>query len=160
MDELTLEPVTAAHHDFLLGLYASTRADEMALVPWSDQQKQMFVRQQFEAQDREYRQRHPAGSFLVVKWAGQPAGRLSVSRLATEIRVVDIAVLPAFRGRGIATALLAKVIADADDAGLPVTLHVEPWNPARRLYARLGFLEVAATDVHILCERPASARVS
>ena len=157
---LTLEPVTPEDNDFLLDLYADTRADELAAVPWSEEQKRAFLRQQFEAQDRDYRGRHPRASFLVVKCDGRRAGRLTVSRLDSEVRIVDIVLAPGFRGRGIGTALLGDVITTASEHGLPVTLHVERWNPARRLYERLGFREVARSVVHVLLEHPAPSPVS
>jgi GNAT superfamily N-acetyltransferase len=109
---------------------------------------------QFEAQDRHYRQLHPDGSFLVVEVDGEPAGRLVLARLVREIRVIDIALLPAYRGAGIGTRLLRDVIADADAAALPVSLHVEPWSPARRLYERLDFRSAGQDGIYERMERP------
>ena len=73
--------------------------------------------------------------------------------MKTEIRVLDVALLPEWCGRGIGTSLLDDVITEADAEGFSVTLHVEVWNPAVRLYARLGFHEAGRNDVHILMER-------
>ena len=54
---------------------------------------------------------------------------------------MDIALLPEYRGRGIGTALLEELLVEADATGRRVTIHVERFNPARRLYERLGFVE-------------------
>jgi ribosomal protein S18 acetylase RimI-like enzyme len=72
-----------------------------------------------------------------------------------EIRVVDIAISPRFRGRGLGTLLLRRVFREGDGAGKPVSIHVEVFNPARRLYDRLGFVQKGTHgDVYILMERP------
>ncbi len=68
-----------------------------------------------------------------------PIGRVYVHRSAGEICLMDIALLPPHRGRGLGSALIAELVAEADAAGLPVTLHVERENPAQRLYARHRF---------------------
>jgi ribosomal protein S18 acetylase RimI-like enzyme len=70
------------------------------------------------------------------------------------LRILDIALLAPFRNAGTGSALLADVIAEADRDGRRVSLHVERWNRARRLYERLGFAVVAETDVYLLLERP------
>lgn len=88
---------------------------------------------------------------------GEPAGRLYVARWEREIRIVDIAVLPAFRGRGVGTELLHRLMEEADAARKPLTIHVERENPARTLYDRLGFRPAGEHGVYVLMERaPAS----
>jgi predicted GNAT family acetyltransferase len=62
-----------------------------------------------------------------------------VHRGAQEIRLMELALLPAWRGHGIGGALVQTLVQEATEASLPVTLHVEPSNPARRLYLRAGF---------------------
>ena len=65
---------------FLLEVYASTRAAEMALVPWSDEQRTAFVRMQFQAQDSHYRQRYPDADFKLILVDNNPVGRIFVFR--------------------------------------------------------------------------------
>jgi GNAT superfamily N-acetyltransferase len=141
---ISLRPVEQADEPFLRDVYASTRADELALVDWSDEQKAAFVQQQYEAQSRHYREHYPDATRDVIVVDGEPAGRLYVDRWPSEIRVVDIALLPRYRGRGVGSALLREVQAEAAASGRPVTIHVERFNPAQRAYGRLGF--VAADD--------------
>ncbi|MDQ1497437.1 MAG: hypothetical protein QOI86_777 [Actinomycetota bacterium] len=156
---VTLRPATGSDRDFLLAVYSASREEELAPVPWSDEQKAAFLAQQFQAQGRDYRQRHPAGRFLIVEVGGEPAGRLYLAvlpgdGLPGELRILDIGLLAPFRNAGTGSALLADVIAEADRDGRRVSLHVERWNRARRLYERLGFAVVAETDVYLLLERP------
>lgn len=141
-----LRPETDADLPFLRALYATTREDELALLPWSAEQKSAFVAMQFDAQHRHYRAQFPDASFEVVELAGTPIGRLYVDRRRDEVRLVDVALLPEHRGHGLGSALLEAIVAEADAAGLPVTLHVEPRNPAARLYARLGFAVVGHAE--------------
>jgi len=136
---------------FLRRLYATTREAELAVVDWSEQQKAAFVSHQFEAQSRHYLEHYPTATHDVILVDGEPAGRLWVDRWPSEIRVVDIALLPEFRSRGIATQLLHGLQAEGAASGLAVTIHVERFNPAWRLYARLGFVPTDSTgDVHVL----------
>ena len=153
--QVNLRPGTAADESLFFAVYAASRAEELAGVPWSEEQTLAFLTQQHEAQTSSYRARHPDGQFLVVELSdGRPAGRLYLTRLAGgEIRVLDIALLPEWCGQGIGTALLRDVMADADRGGVVVTLHVELWSPAIRLYQRLGFREAGRSDVYALMER-------
>ncbi len=151
---ISLRAVRDGDREFLFVLYASTRAEELAPVPWTDGQKEAFLRQQFEAQDRFWRQHYDAAGFSIVEVNGNPAGRLYVHRGPDEIRVVDIALLPPYRNAGTGTRLFASVLADADAKGLPVRIHVEAVNPARRLYERLGFVPIADRGVYVQMERP------
>jgi ribosomal protein S18 acetylase RimI-like enzyme len=91
---------------------------------------------------------------------GRPAGRLYVGRWPQTIRIVDIALLPEHRGVGVGTRLLGGLLAEADAAGKPVSIHVERFNPAMRLYRRLGFEELEDKGVYVLMERPVSAPVA
>ena len=138
-DEVTLRPAVAADRPFLLQVYADTRADELAATDLTDQEKDDFCRQQFEAQDLHYRAHFPDCEFLVIERDGAPIGRLYRDRRADEIRVVDIALLGAERGRGVGGRLMREILAEAAREGVGVRIHVERSNPARRLYDRLGF---------------------
>lgn len=131
----------AAEEDvgWLFRIYASTREEELAATGWPDEVKAQFLGMQFQAQDRYYRQVYPGATFDLVEVSGEPAGRLYVNRASDEIRIIDIALLPMFRGRGLGSVILRTVLSEAEAAGLPVTIHVEQHNPALRLYQRLGF---------------------
>ena len=148
----SLRPVVPEDREFLFQVYASTRTEELAVVPWTPEQKEAFLRMQFEAQDRYYRQQFPDASFQVVLVDGRPAGRLYLARATDEIRIIDIALLPADRGRGVGTGLLRDVLAEGASAGKPVRIHVERFNPAIRLYERLGFVMAEDKGVYLLME--------
>jgi ribosomal protein S18 acetylase RimI-like enzyme len=152
---VSLRPAGPGDQPFLHALYARTRADELAAVPWSQEQLVAFLTMQFEAQDRSYREAYPTGRFLVIERTGEPIGRLSLGRHPGELRIIEIALLPEHRNTGIGSSLVRDVLAEADAEDLAVTLHVERWNPAQGLYRRMGFAVTSETDVHLFMRRPA-----
>lgn len=155
---VTLRPARGDDAPFLLRAYASTRAEELAQVDWSPAQKDAFLRQQFDAQTQHYCEHFAGARFDVIECDGEPAGRLTVWRGPDEIRLVDIALLPAWRGHGIGERLIRPILEEASESGLPVRIHVERSNPARRLYARLGFAPVADRGLYLLLEWRAAAK--
>ncbi len=138
---------------FLYAVYASTREEELAPVPWTTAQKEEFLRFQFSAQHQHYQQNYAGASFDLILLDGQPAGRLYVARWKTETRIVDIALLPEYRNLGIGTCLLNELIDEAQRAGRAVSIHVEQNNPAMGLYRRLGFQPVSEYGVYVLMRR-------
>jgi ribosomal protein S18 acetylase RimI-like enzyme len=151
-----LRPVEDADRDFLVGLYGGTREQELAHVPWDAAAKGAFIEQQFAAQDAHYRSNYPGATLDVIEVDGSPAGRLFVYRGRDDIRIMDIALAPRFRGRGIGTELLRSLMAEADASGRKLSIHVEMNNPARTLYDRLGFRPAGEHGVYLLLERPPS----
>jgi ribosomal protein S18 acetylase RimI-like enzyme len=149
---VTLRPATDADRAHLLAVYASTREEELAQVAWAEGQREAFVQLQFDLQDTQYRRNNPEGTFDVVEVDGRPAGRLYVDRRADDIRIVDVALLPAFRGAGIGQRLVEGVLAEARATDRRVSIHVEVHNPAARLYERLGFVAVSERGVYRLME--------
>ena len=149
----SLRPITGDDLPVLFQVYASTRQEELAQVPWTDAQKEAFLRQQFEAQHAWWSDNYTGATFDVIEVGGSPAGRFYVHRGPRAIRVVDIALLPAHRGSGIGARLLRELFAEGDGAGKPVSVHVEKFNRARTLYDRLGFREVEDKGVYVLMER-------
>ncbi|MEO5558909.1 MAG: GNAT family N-acetyltransferase [Dokdonella sp.] len=128
-------------HDtaFLRSVYASTRIDELAPLNWAQAQIDAFLGSQFEAQRQDYWKNYDTSRFCIVSVAGVDVGRLYVERRADQMSIVDIALLPRFRGRGVGGELMAQLLAEADAAALPLRIQVEFNNPAQRLYLRCGF---------------------
>jgi ribosomal protein S18 acetylase RimI-like enzyme len=149
---ITLRPITPKDEPFLARLYASTREQELAQTNWSDEQKALFCRMQFNAQNKDYRTNYPDASFDVIERDGVSAGRLLVRRADDAIHVIDIALLPEHRGAGIGTKFLKELQEEAKAAGKKLSIHVEQFNPARRLYERLGFKETEVKGVYLLME--------
>jgi ribosomal protein S18 acetylase RimI-like enzyme len=149
---ISLRPITPEDETFLARLYASTREMELAQTNWSDEQKAMFCRMQFNAQTTDYQRNYPDASFDVIERDGMAAGRLLVLREDEKIHVIDIALLPEHRGAGIGTKFLRELQEEAKAAGKKLSIHVEIFNPARRLYDRLGFKQIEEKGVYLLME--------
>lgn len=133
---------------FLLALYADTRADEMAAWGLDAATREMLVQMQFRAQHGQYAAQYPDADHDIVLLDGRPVGRLYVDRTEERLLLIDVSLGAEVRGRGLGTRLLRGLLAEAGRAGLPVQLSVRRANPARRLYARLGFTATGGDDVY------------
>lgn len=150
--EIRLRPVAAGDRGFLAAVYASTRMEELAATDWTDARKAEFCEMQFTAQDAHYRQHYITADFQVIEIAGTPAGRLYVDRWSKEIRIMDLVLLPEHCGKGIGTRLLLDLQREAAGCGKFLSIHVERFNPALRLYERLGFRMAEDKGVYLLLE--------
>ncbi len=145
---VTLRAVRPEDEAFLYKVYASTRADEIALVNWSSEQKESFLLMQFNAQRQYYLDQYQTAEYSIIQCDGVDIGRLIVDHPADLILLMDIALLPDHRNKGIGTALIQEMMAQAAKAGKPIHLHVEFFNPALHLYERLGFKKIQEFGVH------------
>lgn len=136
---------------YLVSLYATTRQAELDQVPdWSPEQKQAFVSMQFNAQRHHYRHALANVAFDVIERDGVPVGRLYTQEGQTMLHIVDILLDPSVRGAGLGTALLQSLADEARAADKVLSIFVETYNPAKRLYERLGFVQVGAPQGHLV----------
>jgi ribosomal protein S18 acetylase RimI-like enzyme len=149
---VALRAVTADDEAFLLKVYTSVRADELAQVPWGDAQREAFIKMQFDAQQAHYRTHNPDATHDLILLDGQPVGRLYVARREHEIRILDITVLPEYRNSGTGTPLIKELMEEAVAAGKPLSIYVESFNPSLRLFERLGFKKTEEDGVLLLLE--------
>jgi ribosomal protein S18 acetylase RimI-like enzyme len=158
---VALRPARDADAPFLLRVYVGTRVEELAGIPWSDEQKAAFAAQQFAAQKAHYARHYAGMSADVILIDDVPAGRLLVARWTGEIRIVDISILPGFRGRGAGSFLLRRLLDEAAAARKRLSIHVERENRALGLYERLGFRRVAEHGVYLRMEwDPAQVKIA
>jgi len=153
LESISLRPATDADYDFMRGLYESARAEEMTRFPFDEAQKKVFLDQQFSAQFEHYGIHYPTCERNIVERNGEPIGRFWIDEWRDQIRIGDIALMPEYRGSGIGSQLLHQVLDRGDAVGKPVTIHVEGFNPALRLYQRLGFEKVDTNGVYYLMRR-------
>ncbi len=150
--DVGFRPIAPDDEEFLYRVYASTREEELARVPWDAAQKEAFLRMQYNAQHSYYQEQFADARFDVILSEGRPIGRLYVERLEDEIHIIDIALLPEHRGAGIGSGILGTLLEEAAGAGKRVRIYVERENPAMTLYQRLGFREIGDTGVYLLME--------
>jgi RimJ/RimL family protein N-acetyltransferase len=147
---IAYRPIREDDREFLYRLYASTRAEEMKMVPWTEAEKEQFVRMQFHAQTTHYADQYDTNEFFIIEQNGRPIGRLYFDRGPEEVCIVDITLLPENRGAGLGTMLLQEILDEAQLSARRVEIYVENFNPAKRLYERLGFRHVDTNGVYHL----------
>jgi ribosomal protein S18 acetylase RimI-like enzyme len=150
----SMRPVRPEDEGFLLKLYRSTRQDEIATWGWDEVQQDAFLRMQFAAQRRWYEAAYPQAEHQLILQEGEAVGRILVLRETAAIQLIDIALLPQYRNRGVGTALLGELIEESSKSGIPLRLHVQRSNQqAIRLYRRLGFSAIEQDEVYCRMER-------
>ena len=163
-DVVTLLPAKPDDESFLFAVYASTRAEEVALTGWSPSQQEQFLRMQFEAQTRSYRMQFPQAKHWVIRHGEVAAGRMivdrTVDRTQDEILLIDIALLPEHRNKGIGSVLMGKLIEEARQTCKAIRIHVERFNPALAWYQRLGFTTVNESEIYLEMVWQSSPRVA
>lgn len=147
--EITFRPVEESDRDFLMQVYASTREEEFAGMPWTPEEKRDFLEYQFNEQDQIFRQHYPDAEFEVILYHGEAIGRFYWERQADEIRVVDIALLPSHRNLGIGSSILLSLLDEARATHSRVTVQVEHFNPAHRCFQRLGFVGIGSKGIYM-----------
>jgi GNAT superfamily N-acetyltransferase len=152
LSHISLRPVVFDDEDFLIEVYASTRAEELAIVPWTDEQRDQFVRSQFSAQQHHYAQKYPTGTHDIIQSDGKQVGRLYVARLDQEIRIIDITLIPAERNRGIGSYLIKQLLEEAKSQNKMTRIYVEDFNPSLGLFKRFGFNMSEQHGFHLLME--------
>jgi ribosomal protein S18 acetylase RimI-like enzyme len=161
MATIHLEPALPEDEPFLYRTFAGTRAEEVALTGWNEEQIEKFLRMQFEAQRQSYLVQTPDAEYSVIYCGNVAVGRLIVERTASEIHIVDIALLPQFRKQGIGSRLMNEILAEATEKKKSVRLFVERFNPVLPWYQRLGFGVVSSGPVYLeMVWRPGSAESS
>ncbi len=150
---LSFPLITRSDETFLFALYSTTRADEMALVPWNDEQKHAFVQSQFQAQHNHYLLEYPQGIFQTINSDNRQIGRLYVCESEDEIQIIDLTLLPEFRGQGIGTQIITDILQTAKK---PVQIYLESFNQSINLFTRLGFQMISNEGIYGLWECPVS----
>ena len=137
----TLRPVREEDQAILLEIYSSSRAEEMALVPWDAAMKDAFLLSQLSAQLTHYRSYFPHARHDMILVDGEPIGRMYVDRREIEIRILDITLLPSARGHGTGTQIIQELMKEAADQDESLSIYVESFNRSLSLFQRLGFVK-------------------
>ena len=103
---------------------------------------------QYALQDRHYRAYFPGAEPMVIVVSDAPAGRLYRAFYADTLNVLDIALVPEMRGRGIGTRLMTAAQADATRDGRRIVLQVAHDDPVQCWYERLGFRRGELQGLH------------
>jgi ribosomal protein S18 acetylase RimI-like enzyme len=151
-DLVTLVDSTQGDEKFLFQVYSAVRRDEVSAWGWNPAQQDAFLRMQFMAQQSSYRARFACAAHSIICRDTVPVGTTILAREPDSMVLVDIALLPEHRRKGIGGQLLKRFRAEASESGLPLRLTVRRDNPAIKLYARTGFSVVSEDELHLIME--------
>jgi len=146
---LHLRPIATTDEGSLCQIYSSTREEELAQVShWTAAQKNAFLKSQFEVQHSYYQNNYKGAHFWVIQKDEQIIGRLYLHTDYdnNNMRIIDITLLPQWRNAGVGSQLLLDIISFAEGRNKSVSIHVESFNPAKKLYERLGFRMISKTN--------------
>lgn len=147
-ERVWLRPVVLPDdEEFLQDVYATTRED-VNLVPWDENLKREFILMQYRAQKAHYAEYYPRSDHYIILFDGRPAGRYWIDYGREDVRFVDMAVLPEFRGQGIGTVLFKDALKHAREMGLPAILHVIKGHRSIPMYKRMGFRFAGDNGAH------------
>ena len=154
--QIQLRSITDNDSEFLYQVYRSTREEEMALTGWTEEEIEHFLRMQFKFQNASYFKDYHNATFDIILYNNIPVGRFYVDRGKNEIRIIDIALLPQYRRKGIGSQILKDLLEEAKQQQGLLSLHVEYNNPAMILYEKLGFEKKELVGVYYLMEHSTS----
>jgi ribosomal protein S18 acetylase RimI-like enzyme len=147
---MILRAASPEDEPLLYALFAEDKAAQFALIGLAAGQARALIEMQYRGRKMTYATQYPeAADSILLDAAGTPVGRLLLDRSSPRWRIVDIAVLAAHRGRGSGSEALRECQRQAAAAGVGLELQVDPLNPARRLYRRLGFSEAGENAVAV-----------
>lgn len=150
---IELRPVKESDNLFIESVYRSAREAELEKTNWTELQKESFIIMQSMAQLAEYKTKFPGALYQLITYNKQDAGRLYTWENDSEIRLIDITLLPKYRGKGIGSSLLKDLIIRSNKVKKKISLHVEPANTALQLYTRLGFIHIKNNGHHYYMEK-------
>ena len=149
---ITLRDADPNDEQFLMQVFACTRAAEVAQVPWTDEQKAAFMQMQCNAQHSYYHEQYPEADYKVILHNDEPVGRLYVNKQPDLVKILDITVLPEFRNCGIGSGLIQNILNDADEMNSSVHIYVETFSPSLSLFKKMGFSILQEEGINFLLE--------
>src|SRR3954466_16081486 len=139
MGAVHLRPERPEDRAFRFRLFCQSRLPEWSQVELAPEIREQIMAMQFEAQTTTYAARFPKARFDIIELDGEPVGRIVVNRPGVMVHIVDHAIVPPLRNRGIGTAIMRALMEEAGRAEVPVRLKVADANdPSLKLYLRLG----------------------
>jgi len=150
LGHLTLRPERDGDQAFRYRLFCQSRPPEWDMVQIDPQLREQLNRHQFAAQTGSYRTQFAKARFDIIELSGEAIGRIVVDRPGDELHIVDQAIVPHMRSKGLGTAIMRTLMEEAAAAGVPVRLTVGSSNdPSLRLYLRLGFVPTGTVPMYI-----------
>lgn len=148
--DISFRPVQPSDADFLYEMFVASRERELAPLP--SPMRDVLARQQYDVYRRGMGADYPDAHQLIVCAGANRAGMLFLAERPGVLWVIDLALHPERRNRGLGSAVLGRLMDTCRKSGRVLRGSVAPHNPARRLYARLGIRECDASQGYIQLE--------
>jgi len=137
VQQIRSRSATEADYGFLWAVHQATMKEHIERTSgWDDREQETWFRGRFDSAEMQ-----------VVLYNEERVGSISVDREPERITLTGIEIAPQYQRRGIGTWLVKRLLAEADAARIPVELRVLKGNPAKRLYERLGFVQVGEIEM-------------
>jgi ribosomal protein S18 acetylase RimI-like enzyme len=150
---VSLRPAVSGDDGFLFSVYKAIADDEFRLAIPDENQRAALLDVQYRIRQQQYGTVYGGADSQIILLDQSPVGRLLIHRQREAWTLVDIAILPAYQNQGIGSRVLDWTLREAASSNVPLRLHVRSASPARRLYERLGFVEIGNDGVHSAMER-------
>lgn len=138
--KLTYRSPSKADCEILFSLYEQTRADEVSQFGWPAEQQRAFLEMQFRQREAAYKLQFPQAETKIIVENDQIAGSMTVEFSSSGISLIDVALFPDFQRKGIGSAVVGGLQAQAKKLAVPIILHVDRYNSgALRFYLSKGF---------------------
>ncbi len=147
---IKLRPSVPEDENFLVAVYGSTRQQELAMVPWTDEQKEAFIRFQLQAQLTHYQTEYPNAEYSIILFEAQPVGRLYLDRREAEIRIMDITLLPEHRGKGVSSPIIRHLMEEASASGKKLSINLDKLSQSQPIFEQFGFKPSEDSGFHVL----------
>ena len=133
---------------FFRRLFDITRRPDFEQAGLSGEALDTLMDSQYCARTTHYKGTYPEAEYRMIFSGADLAGGMIVEERDGDLHLIDITLLDERRGQGIGTRVMSDLIEDAKREGRGVLLFVEQFNPAQRLYERLGFAEVELVGIY------------
>lgn len=150
MSRQWLRPATTNDRPFVEHVYFQTQRDIIeALFGWrGDNVEQMKFDEFYEM----------AQTSIIIEDDAE-IGWMAVRHHRDHIELEHLYLDRSHQGRGIGSAILRDLIGKAEAFNLPLRLSTAKINRARRLYERLGFIQVDSDEFKVYMERRSNSNV-
>jgi ribosomal protein S18 acetylase RimI-like enzyme len=149
--QVALRPVEVGDDEFLFDLYRATR-DDIDGAGLDEDGRRALLAMQYAAQKESYRSEYPNADHYIVLFDEKPVGRYMVERRDSELRGIDLAIIPEFRTLGIGTSVIRDAFRECAETNRRFVFHVLKSNRAMRLYLDLGCVVAGETATHYRME--------
>lgn len=143
----------ADDEEFFWQLYVLQQSGFIQSLGWDATQQKIFLQMQYRARNGSYAMAYPhANDAVLCGLDGTAMGRLLTEETASDLHIIDFALLPQYRSKGIGSQVLRDLQARCRKEARKIKLHVPCDNPASRLYTRMGFRLIEQNGVYAQME--------